>query len=98
MIAFEVVTKVNFNRGLFIARMCLDTLTFEQAETLAGSQFLEVNLLFLALVLESFLNQFHKSPLLCGTGRATCATANSVEAARPMNRFCRWVKPLDRVS
>jgi len=64
MIAFEIITKVNFDRGLFVARMRLDALSFEKAEPLAGGQFLEVNLLFLALVLESFLNQFHKSTFI----------------------------------
>jgi len=64
MIAFEIVAEINFNRGLFIARMSLDTLALEQAETLAGGQFLEVDRFFLALVLESFLDQFHKSPIV----------------------------------
>jgi len=64
MIALQVVAKVDFDRGLFIARMCLDALALEQTEALAGGQFLEVDRFFLALVLESFLNQFHKSTFI----------------------------------
>jgi len=63
MAALQAVAEININGGLFLARMCLDALAFEQAQTLAGGQFLEVDSLFDAFVFEGFFDQFHKSPL-----------------------------------